>query len=69
MTTSGNTGWMMDPDSSLDSILLRQYLEGGECRSNRKRAGSDITTGNWCMLFEVVHDVFKTQRQVQRISS
>ena len=43
---------MLEPDSSLDGILLRQYLEGGECRSNRKRAGSDITTGNWCMLFE-----------------
>ena len=27
------------------------------------------TTGNGSTLFEVVHDVFETQRQVQRISS
>ena len=60
---------MREPDSSLDGILLGKYLEGGECRSNRKRAGSEITTGNGSMLFEVVHDVFETQRQVQRISS
>ena len=60
---------MMEPGSFLDGILLRKYLEGEECRSNRKRAGSEITTGNGCMLFEVVHNVFETQRQIQRISS